>query len=219
MPPNDIGFDPRRATPVSGPVRETATWGAAVASRAASLSLSFGRRPRMVAFVRRTVADFYGALYDEIAAPVEQQRGWTSQVSLAAHELAENTVRHGLAGDAVFTIAVDPEPGDPGRAHVVRVTTRNRADAGQRALVLRRVEELRTAPDLFAFYLGLLTESARDKGSAGLGLARIRVEARMELGCVVDGDELVVTASGRVGAGARVLSLPHGNAAERARSR
>jgi hypothetical protein len=173
----------------------------------------------MVALVRHVVADFYGALYDEIVAPIEQERGWTSQVSLAAHELVENTVRHGLDGDAVFSITVDPDHDDPGRSHVVRVTTRNRADAAQRELVLRRVNELRTTSDLFAYYLALLTESTQQGAGAGLGLARIRVEARMELHCTIDGDELEITASARAGAGAPVLDLPRSGGPERTRRR
>jgi len=199
------------------PVREP-TAAVAFEPRVASFSMAFGRRPKMVALVRRVVADFYGALYDEIAAPIEQQRGWPSQVSLAAHELVENTVRHGLDGDAVFSIAVDPDHGAPGRAHLVRITTRNRADAAQRELVLRRVNELRTAPDLFAFYVALLTKSTQ-QGSSGLGLARIRVEARMELHCSIDGDELEITASARAGVGAPVFGLPRSHGPERTRSR
>jgi hypothetical protein len=219
MARNDVGLDPRRTTQESGLVREPTAWGPASEPRTVSFSIAFGRRPKMVAMVRRIVADFYGTLYDEIVVPVEQERGWTSQVSSAAHELVENTVRHGLEGDAVFSIMVDPDPGDPGRAHVVRVTTRNRADAAQRALVLRRVNELRTVSDLFAFYLGLLTDSAQEGSSSGVGLALIRVEARMELHCTIDGDELEITASARAGAGAPVLSLPRSEGLERTRSR
>lgn len=218
MPPNDAGLDPRRTTRRPDPVHDPAAWAAAFEPpRAVSFSIAFGRRPKMVAMVRRIVADFYGTLYDEIVPPVEQERGWTSQVSSAAHELVENTVRHGLEGDAVFSITVDPDPDDPGRAHVVRVTTRNRADVAQRELVLRRVNELRTTPDLFAYYLGLLTAST--KQGDGLGLARIRVEARMELSCTIDGDELEITASARAGAGAPVRGQPRSAGSERTRSR
>jgi hypothetical protein len=218
MTPTDAGLDPGYVMRKAGPKRESAAW-AAFEPRPASFSIAFGRRPKMVALVRRAVADFYGTLYDEIVAPIDQQRGWTSQVSAAAHELVENTVRHGLSGDAVFSITVDPDPCNPSRAHVVRVTTRNRADAAQRALVLRRVNELRTVSDLFAFYLGLLTDSAQEGSSSGVGLARIRVEARMELHCTIDGDELEITASARAGAGAPVLSLPSSEGLERTRSR
>lgn len=218
MARNDVGLDPRGAARRPDPVHDPEAWAAAFEPpRTASFSIAFGRRPKMVAMVRRIVADFYGTLYDEIVAPVEQQRGWTSQVSLAAHELVENTVRHGLEGDAVFSIMVDPDPDDPGRAHVVRVSTRNRADAAQRELVLRRVNALRTTPDLFAYYVGLLTESTQQ--GSGLGLARIRVEARMDLQCTIDGDELEITASARAGAGAPVLGLPRSDGTARARSR
>jgi hypothetical protein len=200
-------------------VHETTTRASLQEPRTASFSIAFGRRPKMIAVVRRVVADFYGTLYDEIAAPVELQRGWTSQVSQAAHELVENSIRHGLEGDAIFSIRVDPDGVDPGRVHRVRVATRNRADAAQRERVLRRINELRTTPDLFAYYLALLTESAEHADGAGLGLARVRVEARMELGCSIDGDELEISASARVGAGATVRSLPRGDGPERARPR
>ena len=219
MASNDVGFDPRRMTRMPGSVRKRTVRALAAEPGAASFSIAFGRRPKMVALVRRVVADFYGALYDEIAAPVEQQRGWTSQVSVAAAELVENTVRHGLDDDAVFSITVAPDRDDPGRTHVVSVTTRNRADTAQRELVLRRVNELRTAPDLFALYVALLTESAQQAGSSGLGLARIRVEARMDLHCSIDGDELEVTASARVRAGVPVLGLSRSDGPERTRSR
>ena len=219
MPPNDVGLDPRRSTRASGQLRKRSVQSLACEPDAASFSIAFGRRPKMVAMVRRVVADFYGALYAEIAAPVEQPRGWASHVSLAAAELVENTVRHGLDGDAVFSIRVAPDSRDPGHAHVVSVTTRNRADSSQRELVLRRVNELRTAPDLFAFYLALLTESTQQGGSSGLGLARIRVETRMDLHCSIDGDELEITASAWVGPGAPVLGLPRRDGLERTRSR
>lgn len=198
-------------------MHEPTAWAAAFEHRTASFSIAFGRRPKMVALVRRSVADFYRTLYDEIVAPIDQQRGWTSQVSLAAHELVENTVRHGRGGDAVFSITVVPDSDNPSRAHIVYVTTRNRADAAQCELVLRRVDELRTTSDLFMLYLALLGESADQKGSSGLGLARIRVEARMELHCAIDGDELEITASARVGAGAPDLSLPRSDGPERTR--
>lgn len=160
----------------------------------------------MIGLVRRFTKEFYGHLYDELLPPLAQHDGWTSQVSLAAHELVENAVRHGLDGDVVFSLNVEVDPDQTRRAHTVCVQTRNRASAIQHEFVRQRLQELRRAEDMFAFYVGLMTQSAGNDGS-GLGLARIWVEAQMELDCAVHGDELEIRAQARVSVSAG--SGPH----------
>ena len=44
------------------------------------------------------------------------------------------------------------------------------------------------------FYLGLMAETARRPTGSGLGLARVRAEADMDVSCVVDGDQLEIVA-------------------------
>ena len=90
MPPNDVGLDPRYTMPSPDPVREPGAWAAAFEPRVASFSMAVGRRPKMVALVRRVVADFYGALYDEIAAPVLELQ---IEIAHYGHATATSTSR------------------------------------------------------------------------------------------------------------------------------
>jgi hypothetical protein len=52
-----------------------------------------------------------------------------------------------------------------------------------------------SAPDAFAHYQRLMRDTARSKDESGLGLARIRAEAEMDLALEVRGSSVALTAS------------------------
>jgi hypothetical protein len=163
----------------------------------AYFSTEFGRRPRMLELVRGFVSDFH----DRVVLNTTSRRRSSlrgSQVSMAAHELMENALVYGPEGGASFSIAIDPDPEDPANRYLVCIKTRNRADPDQQAAVCQRLHALSEAEDPAAYYLGLMAASARRPEGSGLGLARVRVEAQMDLSCVVDGDELEVVARARI---------------------
>lgn len=161
-------------------------------------STAFGRRPKIVGLVRRFVADFHDEIVLGESSPEKGATPWASQLSMAAHELVENALNYGSEGETNFTITIDPDPEDPENCYAVRMTTRNRADAKQHAVVAQMLRDLNEAKDPFAFYLGLMAETVNRTDGSGLGLARVRVEAEMEVTCVIDGDELEILAQARI---------------------
>jgi len=163
----------------------------------AYFSTAFGHRPRMLELVRGFVSDFCDrVMLGTARARQGSFRG--SQLSMAAHELMENALVYGPEGSSSFSIAIDPDPEDPANRYLVCIRTRNRADPCQQATVRQRLHALSESEDPTAYYLGLMAASARRPEGSGLGLARVRVEAQMDLSCVVDGDELEVVARARI---------------------
>lgn len=151
----------------------------------------------MVALLRRFVRSFYDGIVHP-RSKTDFESAWASRLSLAAHELVENAVQYGPDGDAKFSIRIDPDPTEPDNGHVVRMTTRNRAHAEQRETARRRVEALNQADDAFAYYLTLMSDSARREEGSGLGLARVRVEADMLIDCSIEGEHLEIAARARI---------------------
>jgi anti-sigma regulatory factor (Ser/Thr protein kinase) len=137
----------------------------------------------MVTSTRKFVAD----LLDSIRVDADA----TSRVALATHELLENTLRHSKDGYARLDVVLDETQN--GWRIVVRL--RNRADADRIDDVRRRVESLASAKDPMPVYLQLMLESAQREDGSGLGLARIRAEADMELSCDVDGEFVTIVAT------------------------
>jgi hypothetical protein len=161
----------------------------------AYFSTVFGRRPRVLALVRGFVSDFHDMVVPSTTSSSRRRSSpRASQLSIAAAELMENALVYGPEGDSSFSIAIDPDPEDPASGYLVRIKTRNRANPRQQEAVCQRLHALSEAEDPLAYYHGLMAASARRPEGSGLGLVRVRVEAEMDLSCVVDGDELEVVA-------------------------
>jgi anti-sigma regulatory factor (Ser/Thr protein kinase) len=116
-------------------------------------------------------------------------RETTSRLHMAAHELVENVLKYGSSPEVGLEFEL--ERGD--ELQFVRLKTRNTAAPEQLEEVTRRVTELRAAADPIAYYDRLIRSTAPVLGVSGLGLARIRAEAGLEVDCSVEGREVSIT--------------------------
>jgi len=124
-------------------------------------------------------------------------RETTSRLHMAAHELVENVLKYGTTPEVGLEFEL--ERGDV--ESYVRLRTRNTAAPEQLEEVTRLVTELRAAVDPIAYYDKLIRSTAPVIGMSGLGLARIRAEAGLDVNCSVEGREvsIVVQATMRSG--------------------
>ncbi|MEO8182667.1 MAG: hypothetical protein ABI895_27860 [Deltaproteobacteria bacterium] len=113
----------------------------------------------------------------------------TSRLHMAAHELVENVLKYGTTPE--LGLEFELERGD--HESFVRIKTRNTAAPEQLEEVARRVSELRAAVDPIAYYDQLIRSTAGVMGMSGLGLARIRAEAGLDVDCSVEGREVSIT--------------------------
>lgn len=180
--------------------------GCAMASHShapAYFSTAFGPRPKVLELVRGFVSDFHDRVVLSPSSARRRSSPRGSQLSMAAHELMENALVYGSESEGAesspsFSIAIDPDPEDPANRYLVCIKTRNRAEPHQQAAVREMLHALSEAEDPLAYYLELMAASARRPEGSGLGLARVRVEAQMDLSCVVEGDEIEVVAQARI---------------------
>ncbi|MCX4241887.1 hypothetical protein [Paraliomyxa miuraensis] len=148
----------------------------------------------MARLVRRFVSDFH----DELVLGSVCSEGYASpqasRLSMAAHELVENAITHAAEGEASFSIEIGPDPEDPARRYRVEMKTRNRAVPGDHEAIDALLRALRAAADPFDVFLELMASTVKRTDGSGLGLARVWVEAQMDLACLVDGEQLEITA-------------------------
>ncbi len=133
------------------------------------------------------MTDFYEQLFDDADA--------VSRVALATHELLENVVKYSSDGRSHFEIELVEE----GKGNVVRIRARNRTTPERAHELQRLIAEIAQCSDPFQMYQQFMRRSAlRQDGGSGLGLARIRAEAEMDVRCDVSGDEVTIVVEGPV---------------------
>lgn len=115
-------------------------------------------------------------------------RETTSRLHMAAHELIENVLKYGSTPEVGLEFELERNE----QHSIVRLRTRNTAEPQQLEEVSRRVRELRTAADPVAYYDGLIRATAPVQGVSGLGLARIRAEAGLDVDCTVEGQQVSI---------------------------
>jgi hypothetical protein len=153
----------------------------------ASIHLEFSPQVRLINYTREYLSNFYDCILNDPDT--------TSRVALTAHELLENALKYSTDGMAIVDIGVVADD-DGGELISIRMKNRGRID---RLAELRRlVDALREAPDPAVLYYEMLENTSPDSGVSGLGLARIRVEGRMDLSYEMRGDEVTVVAETRV---------------------
>jgi anti-sigma regulatory factor (Ser/Thr protein kinase) len=148
----------------------------------AHFELSFSPNVALVSTVRRFVSEFYVQLLLDSEA--------TSQLAVATHELLDNAVQYSSDGNTSIRIGMTAH----GTTVRVVICTMNRATPSNIAAACKSLDELTKAESPDAHFQKLMRETAtRDEGS-GLGLARVRTEADMDLSYDVTGDEFQLRA-------------------------
>jgi anti-sigma regulatory factor (Ser/Thr protein kinase) len=124
-----------------------------------------------------------------------------SQLALAVHELMQNAVPFSHDEEVDLVLEVDPD------ADRVAVAVTNRCTEAEFQSLKERIERMNSEPDALRHYLAeMSTTPATVRG--GLGLARVRFEAQLELSLSRSGGRVTVHASGALRAPA--LKVPGG---------
>jgi hypothetical protein len=108
--------------------------------------------------------------------------------------LVENVVKYGMKPDV--RVAIDLEK--RGTSTILRLTTSNSARPDRLETAAKLLTELSEAEDPEAFYDKLIIETAPLEGVSGLGLARIRAEADLNVGFQIKGDRLDITVEAEI---------------------
>jgi hypothetical protein len=156
-----------------------------VRRRDLQLELHLDSNPRLVSVVRRFIEDALEKVIDD-------DQDLVRRLSLTAHELVENGIKHALCDPTVMRISLEQRPG----AVRARIATTNQASvenvdrlrASVAAIVRAGSSDL---PQLYESYL----RRREPHGGGGIGLVRIRVEAEMSVDCEVTGSMVTVVAS------------------------
>jgi hypothetical protein len=137
--------------------------------KVAYVEVSFRPNVELISVVRRFVSDFYARMFKDADA--------TSRVALATHELLENAVRYSRDGETRIRVEVVND-----HAHSqVAIRTWNLATPDHVDAVRLLFDEMVSNTDPFHHYQTLMRRTAKVVGGSGLGLARVRAEAEMEL--------------------------------------
>ena len=144
--------------------------------------LSFRPSFELVSTVRRFVEDFYLRVLGD--------HDMTTRVAIATHELLENAVKYSVDGETRIRVEVAPGEGP----RTVSVVTRNRATEDHTSVLRSYLEEMNASTDAPAYYQQRMRLAAMRSESSQLGLARIRVEADMNVSCAVEGDCVTIKA-------------------------
>jgi hypothetical protein len=139
-----------------------------VASQTHSVDLSFHPRLDSVTAVRRFLEEHLGLLMRDDQL--------TSRMAVTVHELLENAAKYSTGGGSRLHVEVDPSA-----PRSLSISVANQADPRHLPDLQATIAELSAAGDRFDVYQRYLMRAAtRDEGS-GLGLARICVEAEMNV--------------------------------------
>lgn len=152
----------------------------------AHFDLEFAATTTQVTSVYRFTRDFYrGIVGDDDQA---------ERLALTLYELLENAVRYS-SGDNI-RVRVDVGPSDDGRT--LCVETVNRADSDHIDKVRTWLSRIHEADDPNKLYQQLMMESLQREEGSGLGLARVRCEAQMDLSYDLSDSKLTVRAKFQV---------------------
>jgi anti-sigma regulatory factor (Ser/Thr protein kinase) len=120
------------------------------------------------------------------ACPGLQRDG---QLALAAHELVQNAIPYAKGDDIDVVLEVDPG------ADRIALAVTNRTTEEEYRHLAARLAQLNEAPDALAQYLRAMRESPTHV-RGGIGLARVRFEAQLELSASREAGRVTVHATG-----------------------
>lgn len=147
--------------------------------------LVFRPNIKLVSTVRRFTGEFYRRIL------VDQELA--SRLALATHEMLENAVAY--ANDDETAIRIEVE------GNLLSVRTWNRAAPERIAALRASIDRVMAAPDPDAYYQEQMTIAAKRNDGSGLGLARIRNEAVMNLSYEIDKDKACIRAVTKIEGG------------------
>ena len=133
--------------------------------------------------IRRFVASFCAS-----ACPGTER---DEHLALAVHELIQNAVACSSSEPVELSLVVDPT------ADRVSLEVTNVCTAEQAAELRARIEAMHREPDALRHYLATMAGASPAK-RGGLGLARIRFEAQLELQILPGPGRVTVRASGKL---------------------
>jgi len=142
--------------------------------------LTFRPNVELISVVRRFVSAFYEHILSD--------RDATSRIALATHELLENATKYSTDGETAIRIEVTTS------CESIRIRIWNRATGDHIAVLRERFAEMMQFTDPFVYYQKLMERTAKRKEGSGLGLARLRAEAEMDLTCEIDNDRVCIVA-------------------------
>jgi anti-sigma regulatory factor (Ser/Thr protein kinase) len=114
------------------------------------------------------------------------------QLALATHELVQNAILNASTPDIELKLEVDR-----GRERVM-LSVSNHARADSIDVLRARLDKAQSHPNPLDGYVAALREDPESRG--GIGLARIRFEAALDLALEVQGERVTVTAAGPLAA-------------------
>lgn len=140
--------------------------------------LVFRPNIKLVSTVRRFTGEFYRRVL------VDQELA--SRLALATHEMLENAVTYGNDDETAIRIELDGE--------MLSVKTWNSAEPARLAAIKDAIDNVMAAPDADAYYQQQMALAAKRNDGSGLGLARIRGEAEMNLSYEFDNNKACIRA-------------------------
>ena len=140
--------------------------------------VSFRPNVELISTVRKFTEEFYTKMLHDREA--------SEKVALATHELLDNAVAYASDGETGVRIELDDVK--------LTVKTWNRASPERVAELVSIIDEMNRAPDADAYYQVLLERTAYRTDGSGLGLARVRAEAEMDVSYEVTQDKVCVEA-------------------------
>jgi hypothetical protein len=144
--------------------------------------LVFRPNIKLVSTVRRFSGEFYRRVL------VDQEL--SSRLALATHELLENAVAYATDPETSIRIEVEND--------VLTVKTWNRSTFERITHLRQLLDDLASAESPDAFYQKMLLKSVGRTDGSGLGLARVRAEAEMNIAYEIDKDHVCILATTQI---------------------
>jgi hypothetical protein len=122
------------------------------------------------------------------------------RVTIAAHELLENSIKYSCDGTTNMSIELHSEE----TKNLVSIRSENRATPERVLAVRDTIERIRDALDPLDLYCEMIRASVEGNSHSGLGLARICAEAACELDYSICGERLAILAQTYIDQGSHV---------------